>query len=262
MNYFLDEPEKESIEIDISEVLFVVRRKLWVVFLCGILVGAMCYGASKYLLTPKYASSSSFLVLTKETTLASLSDLQMGTQLTMDYRELTLSRPVLQSVVDNLQLDFDYKDLKEMLTVENPDSTRILVLTIEDIDPERACLIVDELAEVASAYIGDKMEVVPPKIIENGEVDYEPVSPNTLKNTLLGVVTGMFLCVIGIILVTLLDDTIKSEEDIEKYLHTSTLASVPDRKDYITGKQGSKKKVKKVKSTKKKTETGRRGGRK
>ena len=66
----------------------------------------------------------------------SLSDLQMGTQLTMDYRELTLSRPVLQAVVDNLQLDFDYKDLRHMLTIDNPESTRILVLTIEDIDPE------------------------------------------------------------------------------------------------------------------------------
>lgn len=261
MNYFLDEPDNNSIEIDLSELFFVIRRKLWLLILCGIIMGAGFFAFTKYMITPKYTSSSSFLVLTKETTLASLSDLQMGTQLTKDYRELTLSRPVLQEVVDNLNLDFNYKDLQEMISIDNPDSTRILVMSVEDIDPKRACAIVDELAEVASAYIGDKMEVIPPKIIETGEVNEEPTSPNILKNTVIGAFLGIFLCAVVVVLFAILDDTIKSEEDIEKYLHVSTLASVPDRKDYITGKPGRKKKAKK-KKLKKQASSARRGGRK
>lgn len=261
MNYYLDEPDNNSIEIDLSELFFVIRRKLWLLILCGIFMGAVFFAFTKYMITPKYTSSSSFLVLTKETTLASLSDLQMGTQLTKDYRELTLSRPVLQTVVENLNLDFDYKHLQKMISIDNPESTRILVISVEDIDPNRACLIVDELAEVASAYIGDKMEVIPPKIIETGEVNEEPTSPNVLKNTVIGAFLGIFMCAVVVVLVAVLDDTIKSEEDIEKYLHVSNLASVPDRKDYITGKSGRKKKTKKKTAKKQKKAANRRGGR-
>lgn len=245
MNYYLDEQlDETSIEIDLSELFFIIRRRLWIIILCGILMGGVFFAFTKFLMTPQYEASSSFLVLTKETTLTSLADLQMGSQLTNDYRELTLSRPVLQNVVDNLELDFDYKDLRKKISIGNPEDTRILTMTVQDIDPHRACAIVDELAEVASAYIGDKMEVIPPKIIETGEVDLQPTSPSKAKNTMIGIILGIMISVGVIVLIALLDDTIKSEEDVEKYLKLTNLASVPDRKDYINFRQGKKKKHK------------------
>lgn len=247
MNYYLDEPENSTIEIDITELLFVLRRKLWLIIICGILMGGLAFSYSKYMITPQYSASSSFLILTKETTLASISDLNIGKQLTMDYEVLTLSRTVLQEVVDNLELDFDYKALKSKISISNPSDTRILVLTVTDMDAERACAIVDELAEVAAEYIGDKMEGIPPKIIESGEVDRVPVSPNITKNTLIGIFIGVFLCAAVIVLIAILDDTIKSEEDVEKYLQSSNLASVPDRKDYIGKRTRQKNKRKKQK---------------
>lgn len=247
MNYYLDEPENSTIEIDITELLFVLRRKLWMIIICGILMGGIAFAYSKYMITPQYSSSSSFLILTKETTLASISDLNIGKQLTKDYEVLTLSRTVLQEVVDNLELDFDYKALKSKISISNPSDTRILVLTVMDIDAARACAIVDELAKVASEYIGDKMEGIPPKIIESGEVDNAPVSPNIMKNTVLGAFVGIFLCAAVVVLIAILDDTIKSEEDVEKYLQISNLASVPERKDYIGKRSGRKRKKKNTK---------------
>lgn len=244
MNYYIDEPDNNIVEIDISELLFIIRRKLGIILLCGLLAGVGGFLFTKYMVTPVYSSSSSFLVLTKETTLSSLADLQMGSQLTNDYRELTLSRPVLQKVVDNLSLDFDYKTLRGKISISNPSDTRLMIMTVEDIDSKRACTIVDELAEVASKYIGDKMEVIPPKIIEKGEVNPNPTSPSIIKNTIISVMLGFILSMAVIVVVALLDDTVKSEEDIEKYLHVPNLASVPDRKDYISGKPGRRKKKK------------------
>ena len=80
------------------------------------------------------------------------------------------------------------------------------------------------------------MEVTPPKVIEEGEVPTIQTSPSTKKNVMIGALAGLILSAGIIILLTLMDDTIKSEEDIENYLGLTTLASIPDRKDYITGK--------------------------
>ena len=117
--------------------------------------------------------------------------------------------------------------------------TRILSITAIDKDPKMAKKIADTLAKTSADFIGDKMEVTPPKVIEEGEVPTIQTSPSTKKNVLIGALAGLILSAGIIILLTLMDDTIKSEEDIENYLGLTTLASIPDRKDYITGKRTS-----------------------
>ena len=123
--------------------------------------------------------------------------------------------------------------------------------------------IADTLAKTSSDFIGDKMEVTPPKIIEEGEVPTVKTSPNTKKNVMVGALAGFVLSAGVIILLTLMgvlivrmlmDTTIKSEDDIEKYLGLTTLATIPDRKDFITGKgpRNSRKSAKKKKSKRRK----------
>ena len=102
------------------------------------------------------------------------------------------------------------------------------LITVEDIEPMRAKAIVDEVTKSASNYIGDIMEMVPPKVIEDGVVAVKPSSPSVKKNAAVGGL-GLAVLVCGLIcLKTVLDDTIKSEEDIEKYLGLSVLAVIPD----------------------------------
>ena len=102
--------------------------------------------------------------------------------------------------------------------------------------------IVNEVASISSQFIGDKMEVKAPKIIDEGQLPTHKASPNMKKNALLGLLLGLFLSAGMIVVVAIMDDTIKTEEDIEKYLGLSTLTSVPDRKDYINEKKHGKKK--------------------
>lgn len=139
-----------------------------------------------------------------------------------------------------------YKALKSCITLDNPTDTRILNVSVTYPDAEKAKAIVDELANVASSYIGDKMEVIPPKIIEDGEIPTVQTSPSMSKNTMLGLLAGLILSAGIVVVITIMNDSIKTEDDIEKYLGISTLAVVPDRKDYI----GKKKKSKKKKSSK------------
>ena len=246
MDYTYDD---DTIEIDLKEIFYALWHRILIILLAGILGGVIAGAYTRYMMTPVYTSSSMLLVLTKETTLSSLADLQIGSQLTNDYSVMTTSRPVLEEVIDNLGLQMDYEELEKMITISNPADTRILEISVEHPSPQMAMQIVNELSEVASEFIGDNMEVVPPKIIEEGIVPAEKTSPSTMRNTLLGILAGLFISGGIVVLMTVLNDSIKNEDDVEKYLGLSTLASVPDRKDYIGGK---KKKSGRKKSTRKK----------
>ena len=220
--------DDDEIEIDLLE-LFYALRHLWWAILLALVIGAGAAGVyTKKLIAPHYQSTSMVYVLSKETTLASLADLQIGSQLTKDYSVIIKSRPVLQEVIDKQNLDLTTDELGEMITIDNPKDTRILSITVEDIEPMRAKAIVDEVTKSASNYIGDIMEMVPPKVIEDGVVAVKPSSPSVKKNAAVGGL-GLAVLVCGLIcLKTVLDDTIKSEEDIEKYLGLSVLAVIPD----------------------------------
>ena len=219
--------ENDEIQIDLLELLEALRRRIWLILLALVLGGGVGVAYTKLVMTPIYSSTAMVYMLSKETTLTSLADLQIGSQLTNDYRVMVTSRPVLQEVIDNLGLDTDYVGLRGQLSLDNPADTRILSITVADPDPARAKAIVDEVARVSSNYIGDIMEMVPPKIIEDGVVPESPSSPSVRRNgAVCALLFGMAVC--GVIcLRVILNDTIRSEEDVQRYLGLTVLAAIP-----------------------------------
>ena len=205
--------------------------------------GCIAAAYTQFLMTPIYSSTSSILVLSKETTLTSLADLQLGASLTSDYTVLITSTPVMEQVISDLDLDMTAEQLKESVSINNPTDTRILEITVNNTDSKMAKKIVDEIANVASAYIGDKMEVIPPKIIEIGKIPTVQSSPSMKKNVMMGFILGIVAAAAIVVVVTIMDDTLKSEDDIAKYLGVSVLAVVPDRKDYVNYKGKKRKKT-------------------
>ena len=131
--------------------------------------------------------------------------------------------------IDDMKLNLTYKELLEKVTIDNPQDTRILSISVEDPAPDMAKLIADKIATVSSDYIGDIMEMVPPKLIEEGEIPIQKSSPSNVKNALIGALLGAVI-VCGLITVqVVMNDTIRTEEDVTKYLGLSVLASVPIR---------------------------------
>ena len=237
--------DEDEMQIDLRELFFALKKRILII-LAAFLAGAALAGAyTQFFITPMYSSTAKILVLSKETTLTSLADLQLGAQLANDYSVLLTSRPVLQETIDNLGLNMGYGTLRSNISVVNPSDTRILNITVRDADPERAKTIVNELADVSSDYIGEQMEVVPPKVIEEGVVPSAPASPDKMRNIILGALAGLVIAAGVIVVRTIMNDTIKSEDDIERYLGIPTLAAIPDRKDYISGKSLKHKKKKK-----------------
>lgn len=162
--------DDDDFEIDFMELFFMFRQHILMLILAFLVGGGLGYAVSKFVLTPTYTSTSMIYVMSKETTLTSLADLQIGSQLTEDYKVLVTSRTVMEDVIKKLSLDMDYYDLRKKITLDNPNNTRILNISVLDTDPQRAKRLTDAVADSASDYIADIMEQDPPKIIEYGEI--------------------------------------------------------------------------------------------
>ncbi len=238
--------QQETEEIDLVKVFFAIRKRILMIILLGLIFACVFAAVTKFFIPATYTSTSKMLVLSKETTISSLADLQIGSQLTKDYTILIQSRPVLSEVIDNLNLDIDYKQLRQKLTIANPSDSRILEISIEDRDPRQAKTIVDEVSHVSSEYIGEKMEVSTPSIIEEGEIPYTKTSPDMRKNVVIGGLIGILLGAAIAVISEMLNDAIVDEEDVERYLELITLASVPEKEESKNNKRRKKKKVKRM----------------
>lgn len=240
----------EEEEIDLLELIRECRKHLLIIVLVTFLFGGAAGAFSKYVMVPQYSSTAMMYILSKETTLTSLADLQIGAQLTNDYQVIVKSRPVLQDVIERLKLQQSYEQLSSRITINNPSNTRILTVSIDDADPKLAKDIVDTVAKVSSDYIADTMEMVPPKIIEEGAVATQKSSPSVMKNAMIGALAGAALVCAVIVIRFLLNDAVTTADDVEKYLGISVLASVPTRR--YSGKDNGTDNVVKHKKSKRK----------
>lgn len=220
-------------EIDLLQLLLALKQHIWAILAAAVICGGISGAYSKFVITPQYRSTAMVYILSKETTLTSLADLQIGSQLTEDYKIIVISRPVLEDVIRQLKLDMEYERLKSKISISNPTNTRILSITVQDPDPYLASEIANTVAETSSNYIGDIMEMIPPKMIEKGTVAKGPISPDNRKNAMMGAMAGIVLVCGIVVLGVLLNDTVQTEEDVDKYLGITVLASVPEREDVL-----------------------------
>lgn len=242
----------DEIEINLRELFFELLIHWKVILLSTIMVGAISFVISFFLITPQYESTSALYVLSKSTSITSLADIQMGTNLTNDYIVVVKGRPVLEQVISNLSLEEEnYESLSKKVTLNNPSDSRILEITVRDPDAKLAKKIADEIAEVSSAFISEKMDQDPPTIIQRGYADGEPVSPNIAKNIVLGALVGAFLAIAVVVITYLLNDTIMSADDVERKLGMNLLGTLPLEEEEDDGNKSSSRGIRRKKSEKK-----------
>ncbi len=223
----MEQKYDDEIEIDLKELFFVMISKIWVILgttivgaMIAILVTTMC-------ITPMYESTSSLYIISKTTTLTSLTDLQMGTQLTQDYMVIAKSRKVIEQVIDELKMSETYEQFLDKVSLYNESNTRVLSIAVKNADPNRAKMIVDKYAEVIATETATIMDTDVPHIIDVGVVASTPISPNMFKNIVIGSLIGFLLSAGLIVLLFLLNDAVQTPEDAEKYLGLTNLGSVP-----------------------------------
>ena len=243
----------DVIEIDLVELLGVILHNLWIIIVSGVIVAAAALLVSYFIITPKYESVTKIYVISKTNAdTMTYSDLQAGSTLTKDYKELVKSRPVLEEVLAETGIDVELKDLEEQITVEVPTDTRIVSITVEDKDPYEARIIADSVRIAASKHIQEVMDTEAVNVVEEASLPIEKSSPSILKNTAIGYAVGLFLAIAIVIINYIMDDTIKTPDDVEKFLGVSVLGSIPYSENDLSDKAEMERYEKKKKQRKKK----------
>ena len=235
-----------EMEIDLREVLFVLRRKAAAILLIALLGATAAFGITKYFMTPKYTSTAMVYILSKSTSITSLADLQIGSQLTVDFETIGASRPVLERVISGLELDMNYEGLKRIVSISNPSSSRILKISVTHEDPVMACDICNAMADSVASRVAEVLETDKPSTVEEAVVADRPSSPKVRRNILLGGMLGFLVAAAFVLIQHFSDMTIKDEDDVERYLGLTTLAVIPN--EATLGFEITKKRKKKGKS--------------
>ncbi|MBE5958516.1 MAG: polysaccharide export protein [Lachnospiraceae bacterium] len=228
--------------IDLYELLLNIKKH-WINIAAVMLVFAIISGVyTTYFVNPLYKSTSKIYILTNSETIISVSDLQIGSALAYDYEELIKSRPVQEKVIKNLNLQMSYGQLLSRVTITNPEKTRMVTITVEYEDPVVAMKIANEMAEVSREKIAAIMKIEKPEIVEEAIMAKSPSSPSLSKNVIMAMMLGAILSVGVILILQMLDNTVYTPEDVEKYIGLNTLAVIPDSDENRKKKKKYKKK--------------------
>lgn len=222
----------DMMEIDLKEMIAALWAKAWLIAICGVVLAVGAFVVSKFFMSPIYCSTAKIYVMTKSTAQGAVySDVVMSTYLSQDYAHLVKSRDVLEKVIKKCELEDTYNSLAGRITVENLTDTRILSIAVNDTDPERAQVIANEVCDAAAEHLKSVMNLEAVNIAEKANLPIIQSSPSVKKYTALGMLAGLFLSAGIVVLRVLLDDTIKTREDVERYLGLSTLAMIPITED-------------------------------
>lgn len=219
--------ESDEETIDLLELLYALLGKWREIAAATVACALIAAIGVLFFVTPKYQASSTIYVISRKDSAINISDLQIGTALTDDYIQVFHMWEVQEKVISNLDLPYTYNQLDGMLSVTNASNTRMLEITVTSESAQEAADIANEYATVVRDYIAKKMATDKPSIMSTALVPTMPVSPNKTKSILLGALLGFVVSAGVIVVMTLLDDTYKTADDIKKYTGLVTMAVIP-----------------------------------
>ena len=223
--------EQEKIEIDVLQLVKVLWKRKWIIVLAALVAGVVSFAYSSFVIKPQYTSTTRIYVVNRnqaDKPGLSNQDLQAGSYLVKDYREIILSQDVLEKVVADQNLTMDAKTLGRKVSVTVPADTRIVSISVRDGKPEEASRIANALREVAAQKIISVTRVSDVTTLEEARPATSPSSPNIRRNTMMATIAGVGFVTVIVLLVELLDDRVKRPEDIEEVMHISLLGVIPN----------------------------------
>ena len=229
----MNNQENQAVEIDVFAMLKTLWKRKFSIVLVALVFAIAAFGYSAFLAKKEYQSTSRIYVVSRQNqdnNALTNSDLQAGSYLVKDYREIILSQNVLSQAIEELKLDMTPAELSKKISVSVPTDTRILSITAKDGDPKEAARIANGLRNVAAEKIISVTKVSDVTTLDEAEVPQSPSSPNIRRNVLLGFIAGTGLMVVLLVVVEVLDDRVKRPEDIEELMGFALLGIVPDIK--------------------------------
>ena len=233
----MDNQEKDLIQLDIMLLLRRIWEKKVLIVLVTLLFTVASLAVSIFVITPQYSSTTKVYVVNQtkdEKKAITTQDVQLGSLLVKDYKEIILSNKVMEDAAEKSGTGLTAKELAKKVSVDAPKDTRIISITVQDKDPQVASDLANTVKEISADQIKEVTKIDDVTTLEEAKAATSPSSPNILKNGILATALGFILAVAGVVLFELLDDRVKRAEDIEETMGLVLLGVVPDTK---TGKR-------------------------
>lgn len=223
--------DNQTVEIDVLSLVKTLWRRKFLIIVTAFAMAIVALGYSTFIIKPNYTSTTRIYVVNRqanENSTLTNQDLQAGTYLVKDYKEIILSQDVLAKVIDDLKLNVQPSALAKKINVTVPTDTRIVSIAVSDGDAKEAARIANSLRQIAAEKIIAVTKVSDVTTLEEAEVPNSPSSPNIRRNTLIGFLAGGVLISVVILVVEVLDDRVKKPEDVEEVLGITLLGVVPN----------------------------------
>ena len=223
--------DNQTVEIDVLSLVKTLWRRKFLIIVTAFAMAIVALGYSTFIIKPNYTSTTRIYVVNRqanENSTLTNQDLQAGTYLVKDYKEIILSQDVLAKVIDDLKLNVQPSALAKKINVTVPTDTRIVSIAVSDGDAKEAAHIANSLRQIAAEKIIAVTKVSDVTTLEEAEVPNFPSSPNIRRNTLIGFLAGGVLISVVILVVEVLDDRVKKPEDVEESLGITLLGVVPN----------------------------------
>ncbi|MDO4882835.1 MAG: Wzz/FepE/Etk N-terminal domain-containing protein [Oscillospiraceae bacterium] len=222
-------PERE---IDIIPILKELLKKLWLIILVGLILGGAVFVGTKVLIKPTYRSGFTAYVNNKQgkesTDFLSSSDVTASKQLVLTYQKILTSNTILTAAAKSMELDASYNTLQKLVSTEVKDETEIISVFVVDTDPQFAYDYAQAISKTAPQYMAQIVEGSSMKIIDYPEFSDKRYKPSYSNFALIGFLIGALIVVVFVIIRYFMDDTVKSESDIESSFSIPILGVIPD----------------------------------
>ncbi|HEO5119072.1 TPA: capsular biosynthesis protein CpsC [Streptococcus agalactiae] len=216
-----------EVEINIFNLLKKLWKKKFLITFVAIAFATAGLFYSLFIVTPQYTSSTRIYVINPNNSIT-VQDLQAGSFLANDYKEIITSTDVLEKVISSEKLNYPSSQLLQKITVSILKDTRVISISVEDANPKMSQKLANSVREAAVSKIKAVTQVEDITTLEKGNLPKAPSSPNIKKNVLIGFIVGAGLSTIVLVIMGILDDRVNTEEDIEKALGLTSLGIVPD----------------------------------
>ena len=236
-------------EIDLKELIGMFLEKKFLII--AIVVIAAILGAVYTLkfIVPLYQSSTSLVLVQVVTdnndededgdSAISSTDIALNSNLVDDYREIAKSKSVATQVIENLKLDMTLTEVQNSISVSSISDTELIRITVTHADKELACKVANEVAKIFIGKVNEIYKVSNLHVLDEAEVSNTPSNINLGKNVIVFAFVGFVLVSAYILLINMLDTTVKTDTDIEKALKVPVLASIVFTDDSVKKKAKS-----------------------
>ncbi len=238
----MDEKKKEfnyldDEEISLKQIFEILRKRAWIIVAITLTAIFIATIINFFLIKPVYESNTTIMIgkprnrIVDENNPITYQEIQTNRLLVSTYREIAKSRTVLEEVIKNSGLDISIGQLREKVDVSLVKDTEIIQIKVQDHDPETAANLANTIASAFSKQVIKIMNVENVQVLDEAIPQLSPVKPKKTMNIAISLVLGAMLGVLAAFILEFLDTSIKTPEDVEKYLGLPVIGTIPYLKE-------------------------------